>query len=608
MLKLLLVVAGLWTAAVARDDFREPVAPETRRDAPDEMTIRYFRDGEPADPPVSLRDSLRLSAEPAKNVISGTIKRVLGNHYFDSGYLSAHVDSILFHGWEAGPDDGETVGDGPAGADARRGVSIHVSRGCLYRIGTLNVRIDGSDTDLLDRFTPFYGDGDLFQGQALRNAFHRAIRHLEEQGYPLVRIEMAGFHIDPDACAVDVEARVYAGEKLRVSGVVTNEVGQVRPDYVHTASGIRENDSITPDLFRMGRRNLENTGFFREVSEGDLVIRDGRTYIYFDVKEQRANHFDLIFGYVPGQSAGRNLVGRGEMHIRNVGWAGSSTHLMFERLDDMVTKLEAGFERDWIMGQPLGAGADFRFVQQDTSYLTREIHLQGRYHRSPMRRYSFHLTQRHVSAGDDPNMPVIVRGGLTRAAGFGFRFDNTDRRFTPRRGMRFDLYVESGLHRINDSRAEALQSRGTVMQQRVRTTLKTFYSPTERQVLVLSVHGSLVDSPEYTETDIMPLGGARSIRGYREEQFRVARYAWSDLELRYLLDPFSHAFLFGAVGAYERPGMLGRPEEISRGWLYSGGLGFRFLTPVGRVQFTYAVSADDDLYNGKVHFSLTAGF
>ncbi len=610
MLKLLLVIAVVWPATTVKDDFRESIRPEVSSDAADAITIRFYRDGEKADPPIHLRDSLRLAASHGDKVVSETAKRILVRHFADTGYLSASVDSIVH---KPGATD-KARRDAPVGSTPpplsgnSRTISVYASAGCRYTIESVNYRLADADAALMDRFISFYGDGDAFDGPSLQAEFRRVVRHLEGQGRPLARLEIAKFHPDSDACLVHIEADIFAGEELRASGVVTNEVGQVSPGYIQTASGIRENDKITPSLFRRGKRNLENTGFFREVSDGDLMLRDGNAYIYYEVREQRANHFDLIFGYVPGQSSGRDIVGRGEMRIRNVGWTGSSLNLMFERLDDMVTKLETGFEREWILGQPLGAGADFRFIQQDTSYQIREIHLMGSYRSSPERRYSLHLTQRQTSAGDDPNLPITVLDGVTRAAGFGFRYDNTDSRFTPRSGMLFDLYVESGFRRLDDPRAETLQSRGTMMQQRVRTSLKTYYSPFRRQVLALGLHGSLVESPEYTETDVVPLGGARSLRGYREEQFRVARYAWSDLELRYLLDPLSHAFLFGAVGAYERPAMLGREEEGTQGWLYSGGFGFRFQTPLGLMQFTYAISADDDLLNGKVHFSLTAGF
>ncbi|TVQ68706.1 MAG: hypothetical protein EA363_10670 [Balneolaceae bacterium] len=593
MLILSYVIAVLFAAAAAEGSGTDLYPQQASTGYSDEVTVRYFKNGRAAEPPVPLAESLHGALVHDSRRVEETVKEILATHLYDAGYFSAEIDSITYPGIRA---------------EIAPTIYIHVTTGCRYRIGALNYRVADKEPELLDRFVSFYGEGDEYDRTALESEFRRAIRHMENQGYPLARLQITGFHPDHASCTVDIDAELEAGRAMTATGVVTNPVKQIRPDYIQTASGVREDDTITPDLFRRGRRNLENTGFFRQVSEGDLLIRDGDTYIYYDVEEQRANHFDLMFGYVPGQATGNDIVGRGEMLIRNVGWTGSTLQLMFERLDNMVTRLESGFEREWIMGQPLGSGIDFRFVQQDTSYQIREIHLMGTYRRTPERRYSLHLGQQNVSANDDPALNITVLDGVTRTAGFGFRFDNTDSRFTPRRGMFFDLYVESGFRRIDDVRAEELGSRGTMMQQRVRSSLKTYYSPFARQILALGIHGALIESPEYTETDVMPLGGSRSIRGYREEQFRVARYAWSELEYRYLLDPYSHAFVFGAAGGYERPAMLGRVEDSSSGWLYSGGFGFRFQTPIGLMQFTYAVSAEDPLHNGKVHFSLTAGF
>ncbi len=610
MLILSYVIAVLFAAAAAEDGRPDSYLAESAIGFSDEVTVRYYKNGQAAEPPVPLVESLHAALAHDSRRIVETVKEILAPHLYHSGYFSAEIDSIIHPEIRGGITPGQqrdkvSEPDGEGGTPI---ISIHVTTGCRYRIGALNYRVADLEPVLLDRFVSFYGEGDVYDRTALEREFRRAIRHMEDQGYPLVRLQITDFQPDHASCTVDIDAELEAGQAMTVTGVVTNPVNQVRPDYIQTASGIREDEKITPDLFRRGRRNLENTGYFRQVSEGDLLIRDGDTYIYYDVEEQRANHFDLMFGYVPGQATGNDIVGRGEMLVRNVGWTGSTLQLMFERLDNMVTRLESGFEREWIMGQPLGSGIDFRFVQQDTSYQIREIHLMGSYRRTPERRYSVHLGQQTVSANDDPALNITVLDGVTRTAGFGFRFDNTDNRLTPRRGMLFDLYVESGFRRIDDARAEELRSRGTMMQQRVRSSLKTYYSPFARQILALGIHGALTESPEYTETDVMPLGGSRSIRGYREEQFRVARFAWAELEYRYLLDPYSHAFVFGAAGGYERPAMLGRAEDSSSGWLYSGGFGFRFQTPLGLMQFTYAVSAEDPLHNGKVHFSLTAGF
>ncbi len=592
----LLIVFALLVAFSAQGNASVRSAPDFRHTDPGQMQLRYYQDARSSASPAVLRDSLEVFLSAGPEQAANLIRSALARNYAESGYFSAKIDSIVFS---------EASGIKQNG---RETVSVYSSPGCRYRLSEINFKMQDNSLEPMQDFTSFYGENDPFDQKALKNEFRRMVRHLEQRGYPLARLEILTFHPVRQTCQVSLDIGIWTGEEFRVDGVLTGGLRQFNADYVETATGIREGEIITPDLFKRGRRNLENTGFFSEISRGDIVIRNEETYVHYDVIERRANHFDLMFGYVPRQVEGYNIVGRGEMLIRNVGWAGSAMHLVFERLDDMVTRLESGLDRQWIMGLPVGAGIDFRFLQQDTSYQVRELQVKGSYHRTPERMYSVHLNQQNTSANDHPALAVSVLDGVRRAAGFGFRFDNTDSRISPQRGMVFDLYVESGFRRITDSRVEELKSSGTIHQQRVRSTFKKFYSPFSRQILAFQLNGAIVESPEYTETDVMPLGGARSVRGYREEQFRVARTAWADLEYRYLLDPVSHAFVFGVLGGYERPAMLGREEQSTSAWIYSGGFGFRYQTPIGMMQFTYAVSAEDPLHNGKVHFSLTAGF
>lgn len=547
------------------------------------------------------------------------ISRLLAGSYASTGYFSATIDSIV---WDK-PTETERHNHLPyrhPGVSRNhyhaendmledpKSLSIYTTPGCRFNIGTVKYDVTNSVENLLDDYTAFYGPGSLYDPVRAEAEFRNLIQYLENKGYPLARIGIVSFDPDFESCSVDIAVSVITGQLFYASGVKTNEISQASPDYIQIASGIREKNLITRDLLRRGRRNLEHTGFFSEVSEGDILLQNDRAYIHYEVVERRANHFDLMFGYLPGNSAGNTIAGRGEMLVRNVAWEGSSLNIMFDRLESMVTRFEAGLDKQWIGGLPIGTGVQFRFVQQDSSYQTRIAQLRGSYMQTPERTIYAKWNHASSSAGTGIGTRLHVLDGTVHSAGFGFRFDNTDSRFTPRRGVIIDIYTETGYRRITDDRADAFDSKKRMIQQGLSAKFYSFHSMRPRHIIAHRLIGQAIESPEYTETDMIALGGARSLRGYREEQFRAARVAWTDLEYRYLLDPFSHAFLFGAFGGYERPEMPGIQNSGSRAVLYAGGFGFRYRTPIGLVQFTYAVSADDPLLNGKVHFSISAEF
>ena len=133
------------------------------------------------------------------------------------------------------------------------------------------------------------------------------------------------------------------------------------------------------------------------------------------------------------------------------------------------------------------------------------------------------------------------------------------------------------------------------------------------QVLSLAVRGRQVKSnapPEIFVTDQFRFGGATTLRGYREEQFRGSRLAWSNLEYRYLLSARTRAFVFFDAGYYsgfEYAGAATPRQEVENS-VYAWGLGARVDTPLGLIGVDYGLGQGDPLTNGKVHISLVNRF
>lgn len=559
--------------------------------APVEKTLHYYEEGRPQPVPAVLKDSIaEIPAFFREKNPAPKITSILAGFYSSQGYFSAVIDSVVRRDKEITE------------------WHIFADPGCRYTISKLRIDVLEENTRYQDQFTTFYGPGDYYDDLSLQGVFQKAVRHFENKGYPLARLSLKDFRIDPDSCLVTVSAQIDKGKAYTADGVLVSGLKQHNPDYVATASGIRPGDRITPQLFRKGKRNLQNTDYFFEVSDGDMVQKNGETMIHYEVREQRANRFDLMLGYTPGGSGESDIVGSGNLRIRNAGWQGSTLKMMFERLDNRVTRLETGYDRSWIRGLPLGSGLHFRFFQQDTLYQTRNIRVNNYFYWTPERKLSLSLNQENTSANITPDIPAIAFNSVTRSVGAGFTYDNTDSRFIPTRGIIFEIYAETGFRRIKDSPSDEMDNPRSMTQQYFQTSFKTHYSPFSRQVLHFAIHGRTLELPRYSKADLFPFGGAKNFRGYREEQFRAARLAWSQVEYRYLLDPWSYAFVFAAGGVYQRPDGFEGAEMDFTDELYSGGFGFSYRTPIGMMTFTYAVSNQDALYNGKVHFILSADF
>jgi outer membrane protein assembly factor BamA len=105
------------------------------------------------------------------------------------------------------------------------------------------------------------------------------------------------------------------------------------------------------------------------------------------------------------------------------------------------------------------------------------------------------------------------------------------------------------------------------------------------------------------------LGGATSLRGYREQQFRGPVVGLASAELRWLTgDPGSYAFLFVEAGFVrlerEVPGGYTATNLVRPG--YGGGL--RLPTRLGQLGVDYAWGESVSPLGGKIHVSVRSRF
>ena len=103
-------------------------------------------------------------------------------------------------------------------------------------------------------------------------------------------------------------------------------------------------------------------------------------------------------------------------------------------------------------------------------------------------------------------------------------------------------------------------------------------------------------------SDLFRVGGATTLRGYRENQFRGASVGWLNIEYRFITGKISRLFLFSDVGFISDRQQQG---DISR---YSYGAGIRASTAIGQIGIDFGIGEGDSFTNGKIHLSLNGAF
>ncbi len=524
--------------------------------------FRVFEDGEK----ISVPDSLvaRFSEQPAQ-IEPSLLRWFSSNGFFDAEVIST-TDSL-----------------------------IRVSRGCQYELSNINIiytgKIDSSVTIQPNK---------SFSDQAVEAEIAELIYQLEEEGYPFAKANIMSLTPDSGLCEVNVEIELRTGKRMDMAEIYFSGANTNSQDYLRKISRYNSSRAITPGYLRYLRSNLNSSGLFNSVEPAQIYFRQGKPVIIFEIRERSLNQFDGLLGYVPDAAGEGQIVGDMTLSLWNVLTQGNGFDFRYQRLRPETSQLNLGASQDWIGNIPVGVSAGFQLYQNDTTYQSRDFDLGGYYLLNTGLKLMGGIGFQSTTSGS--NLPrVIEPDGQKRTARLGFEYTNLDRYDVPTSGSSIRLMF--GI--VNKDLAD--DSSTAFTQNILEFTARNYIPIFEQSVIATSLHGFLLESDKVTINDLTRFGGANSFRGYAEQQFRAGTMLWGDVEYRFLLNRQSYLFAFGAAGGFERPKLLTETNndfQITNKHLFSTGFGLSYQTQIGRLKFTYAISPEESIGNGKVHFGI----
>jgi outer membrane protein assembly factor BamA len=483
--------------------------------------------------------------------------------------------------------------------------TFYLTTGCRYLFAdpVINYSTDVAGSLFIPQIS-----GVTFTADALNNFLQAVLSELEQSGFMMAEGEIRSIHKDSENCSIHSIIDIHPGNTFNLSGLLFDGLQRNNPDFLNRVASVNEGELITPQLGQRIHRNLTATDLFNRVTGPDLVFVNNEAFLRYSVEEQQLNFFDALLGYVPDAAGKGQIMGSVEILLRNAVTDGSQIDFSYEQLQPLVSRLYLGASQSYPASLPVRIGASIAFSQQDSTYLLQNGEFRGGYFIGNGFELIGNVRYERVVAGESVLLTETTLNSRTVFYGLGFRWRELDRILIPTRGYDVGIMLENGRKFINDDRLPET-SDDRIRQTILRSSVRLYRPIANRHILAVRLESYLMQSAAFLITDLERFGGAKSMRGYREEQFRASRMGWGDLEYRYLLDRSSYIFGFGALGQFQRPQLITETtsQQSTSGWLKSLGFGLGYTTPIGLIKFSYAVSPDDDLSNGKVHISITSG-
>ncbi len=431
-------------------------------------------------------------------------------------------------------------------------------------------------------------------------------------GFPLARCEIQTLESRPGDQADSLllllkidEGRRVAIDEIRVAG---NR--ETKSSVVVRETRVTPGELFNPAKVNAIRTRLNRLNIFSSVSEPELYMRGDTGGLLITVQEGNTNTFDGIVGYVPAAATGQSgyVTGLVSVGMRNLFGTGRKLSVRWQREDRYSQELGFRYVEPWIFGAPVNVGGGFLQRQQDSSYVHRTIDGQADLMLSEELSIGVLVRSEDVIPSIDSTHVSTTRPSSILAIGANILYDTRNDLYNPTTGARYRIEYSYGNKTLTADPSRTAASSGKSKVQKLLLDLEFYLTTFSRQVIAFGVHGYEVRGPEIQESDMFRFGGAKTLRGYRENQFLGSRVAWTNAEYRFLLGRRSFLFGFLDTGYYNRPAEPEQNLPGEDGVKYGYGFGLRTDTPLGNIGVSFALGQGDSFSQGKIHVGLINDF
>jgi len=416
-----------------------------------------------------------------------------------------------------------------------------------------------------------------------------------ERGYPLAVVRPTVSLAADGAGGLRIVYQVTEGPEVTFADVLVVGNERTRSDVITRETGITRGEPFRASVLSTVRPTLERLPFLTSVGEPLIAInRETNTAdVGIEVGEARANRISGVLGYIPTADGEGEFTGRADISLGNIAGTGRRAHTTWERVRDGHDRIAFDYTEPWLLGAPIDVGVRAEQVNRDTLYSTTEgdLFVTARFGSRLAATWSAGAERYVPGTGDEPSTD-----GYRTA--LELTYEGTDGPLNPSRG--FEFRGSLSYASVEAIEGDASYRTGTL------TASAAGYLPVRRtQVVALLLRGSALES---SDRDVplhqqLVLGGAGSLRGYREEQFHGTATALGSLEYRLILGRYSRIAVFLDVGHYSREGSK-TVSETKLGY----GVGLRGETRLGIIAVDYGLGEGDGFLDGKLHVGLIREF
>lgn len=395
-----------------------------------------------------------------------------------------------------------------------------------------------------------------------------------------------------------VEISVFKGDKRLINGFVLKGYTKVPKRFVKNLEkefvGKKYDDE---NLLKINSRVANHPFVILERTPQTLFTKDS-TQIYLTLQKKKANNFDGILGFGNNKTNKITFNGSLNLSLKNVFNSFETISIYWQRNPQSGQNFDLQTDIPYLFNSNIGTNLNMNIYRQDSTFANVKFRPALYYHISPKQKIGLRGNFEISSVLEDS----YSSGQDFSKKGFGAFYEFTETSEEPLFVYKTKIVAEADL--LNSYYQNVDKS---YKQNRYFLFAEQNFHLKGNHYFNVKAESAMLDSNgEFTTNELFRIGGYNSLRGFNEQSFYTDFYGFGGAEYRYLVSNQAFFDVFGQL-ANVRNSVLKTTSK-----LYSFGLGFNFILPIGLM--TFQISNGQEFGNPfkfqdtKIHWGIISKF
>lgn len=410
-----------------------------------------------------------------------------------------------------------------------------------------------------------------FSNPSLQSQIDNILDFYADNGYPFAKIEPQNFSIDDKT--ISYQLNIAEGKEVLINQIKFTSNRTDEPQLIQIL-GLKIPCIYTKSKIKSGLDKIRANDI--KINDYKLISHDTTFTLNIDITEEKHQEISGAVSYLPNS---KELNGFFYLDLNNLFNTLRKVRLGWERYA-RFTNFDLNYQDPYLFGFILNG--NFFYSVYDTFYAKMNFDIGA-------------------------SIPVLDYLSL----GFSSGYEYINSAFTNLANYR-TLWLGQGLSLVvgNNINPSYLMTLNTKLGTRTLHNQYLIITDLQNQLKLPFIHHTnfsfdcrlknMYSNSELTIADSMYLGGTKTLRGYRENEFSTNRYILARNEFSFLQTQNLNTFVFDDLALFHK----NNKYSIKTGY----GIGMRTIAKIGTIGIDYGIPTDNNLLQGKIHLNFSNKF